>query len=57
MLGSTKISNHKGVAYWYFLGGYALFGIQVLGGLLGGLDSMSRPNFLLRNPALQRHPQ
>ena len=33
------------VAYWYFLAAMALFGIQVLGGLLAGWVYVS-PNFL-----------
>ena len=35
----------QSVAYWYFLAAMALFGIQVLGGLLAGWIYVS-PNFL-----------
>jgi len=39
-----KYQSQK-VAYWYFLAAMALFGIQVLGGLLAGWVYVS-PNFL-----------
>lgn len=39
-----KYQSQK-VAYWYFLAAMALFGIQVLGGLLAGWIYVS-PNFL-----------